>query len=214
MLSEDIVGKLDELTELADSAKIAIALGEAYNPKGLSFLGPHNELRNALFHTMEMIKTREENAKCQSEFRAAKSHFRRAGCDAYELLCVNCIQYIRDLLIEYDTEDINIAIPGYYTEIRKTANEVGREVAKIKLDKDLTKQNGEDLFRYFYNQAEKIIGYVELIDEYIPNIIEIQKKKEVLRVKNKRKEQRYIFLQIITGIVIASVFFILGFFVS
>jgi len=86
MLSEDFIDKLNKLTELADDAKLAIALAEAYNPSKRSLIGPHNELRNALFHVMEMVKAKEDATKYDGEFRAAKSHFKRAGCDAYELL--------------------------------------------------------------------------------------------------------------------------------
>jgi len=56
MLSKDFVpdflNKLNELSELSEDANLAIALAEAYNPKKLSFLGPHNEMRNALFHNV------------------------------------------------------------------------------------------------------------------------------------------------------------------
>jgi len=211
MLSKKFVPEfIDNLTELAkldEDARIAIALAEAYNPGQKSFLGLHNEMRNALSHVMEMVRVKDKKNKCNSEFRGASSHFRRAGCDAYELLCISCIKYIEDLLSKYDHEDINIVFPAYYTEIRKTAIDVGRKVAEIKLNKDLIQPKEEDLFEYFFNQADILIKCVKKVNEHIPAIIEIQKKKK----KNKQKE---LFLQVGIAIVIAVLFFILGLYIK
>ena len=203
MLPEVFETNLDELAKLAEETNIAIALAEAYNPKQLSFLGVHNELRNALFHVMGMFKVRNEEVKYNDEFGAAKSHFRRAGCDAYELLCMSCIEHITDLLFKYDHEDINIAIPGYYTEIRKTALDAKNKVAEMKQNKDLKKKSVEALFEYYFNQAELLVKYVKRINEYIPAIIEIQKQ----RGKDKRKER---LISVGIAIVIAAVSFVLG----
>ena len=200
---QDFINKLGELTELHDKAVKTIALAEAYNPKRKAYLGLYNELRNALFHVMEMIKTRGDEAKYDNEFRAAKSHFKRAGTDACELLCLNCIEYISDLLRQYD-EDILIAVPGYYTEIRPKAIEIKQNIAEIKLNKDSAK---EDTFENLFNQAEKLIGYVKCIDEYVPDIIEIQKKRR----KGKRNERLF---QIVMAIAIALGFFVLGRYLS
>ena len=199
--------KLNELVELSDDSNLAIALAEAYNPRKLSFLGPHNEMRNALFHVMEMIKAKDnEGEKCDSEFKAAKSHFRRAGCDAYELLSLSCIKYIGDLLSEFDSDDINICFPDYYN-IRQTANEISEKVAKIKLDKDLKKRKSEELFEYFFDQASILVDCVKKINEHIPAIIVIQKQKK----KKKLKEQ---FFQVGIAIAIAVLFFVLGLYIK
>ena len=203
----DFIDKLNKLVELADEAKIAIALAEAYNTKGLSFLGPHNEVRNALFHVIEMIKVKDEMNKYDNEFGVACFHFKRARFDAYELLCIDCIKYVEDLLVDYNHEAINIAFPAYYTEIRKTAMEIRMKLAEIKSKKNLIKQSDEDLFEFFFEQANILIEYVKKINEHIPDIIKIQKKKK----KKKRKE---LLFNIGIAIVIAVVFFILGIYVK
>jgi hypothetical protein len=147
----EFISKLNELAELSDNATLAIALAEAYNPEQLSFLGPHNEMRNALFHIMEMVKAKDNGDKCNNEFKAAKSHFRRAGCDAYELLCLSCI-------------------------------------------------------KYFFEQAQILIEYVNRINAYIPAIIKIQEQRK----KNKWKERLF---QVGIAIAIAAISFILGIYI-
>jgi len=208
MLPAAVLTNLDELTKLTEEASVALALAEFYNPEKLSFLGVHNELRNALFHVMKMVEVRDKKDEknefkaYNNEFNAAKSHLRRAGCDAYELLCISCIKDIEGLLVKYDHEDITIAFPGYY-EIRKTALEVKHKVAEMKQNKDLKSKSVETLFEHYFNQAALLIEHVKRINEYIPAIIEIQREKR----KKKWKEQ---LISVGIAVVIAAVAFVLG----
>ena len=198
--------ELAELAKLHDIAVKAIALAEYYNPQKKVYIGLHNELRDTLSHVMEMIKAKEYNANYNEEFNKASSHLKRAGTDAYELLCLNCEKHVIDLLKPYDSEIINRVFPDYYSQIRPTIIDVNQKVSEKKLDKG----NG-DLFEYLHSQAEILIKHVKSTEKHMCYIIDLQEEE------NKKKKRRTIkkyAMQIIIGILIALGFFVIGLYVS
>jgi hypothetical protein len=60
---------------------------EKYNKGGYSYIGPHNEVRNAFDHVMKMVLSMDDIGMMEKQYNGAKSHLLRAGYDAYELVC-------------------------------------------------------------------------------------------------------------------------------
>jgi len=85
----EFLRKLDYLYDLYIQSREAIALLENYDREKKSYIGPHNEFRNALDHIMRMIEKKDDEISCNEEFKGTESHLLRAGYDAYELICIN-----------------------------------------------------------------------------------------------------------------------------
>ena len=168
----DFIEKLDYLQNLYIRSREAIALLENYNKGKESFLGPHNELRNALDHIMKMIRSKNDAEICEKEYRGAESHLLRAGYDSFELICISQIQYIKEVLSQYSVSDISIGFPDYYKEIRKEILNIEKETAKLRENKRQENSQGKDTFEFYFEAAEKLIAFVKRIDEYIPIINE------------------------------------------
>ena len=200
---KDFSGKLSSLVFLYEKAKLAIVALGTYNQDNEEHIGPHNEMRNALSHIIGMIKNQDNIEVCNGELRAAQAHLRRAGCDAYELLCSHLIEYIHSLLFKFDHDDIAIPFPFYYTEIRPKIIDIQDKIKEIRVDKEVEPNYRGDLFEHFSEQSELLIGYVKVVNNHIPVIMEIKRKRR----KNKLRD--YLIGGLI-GFVISGLFFILS----
>ena len=206
--NNDFIEALDYLQDLYVKSREAIVLLENYNKGKESFIGPHNEMRNALDHIMKMIRGRNKSETFESELRGAESHLLRAGYDSYELICISQIQYISEVLGKYSSIDISVAFPTYYTEIRKEILNIEKQTAKLRETKRQENSHGKDTFEFYFETAEKLIEYVKKIDEYVPIIAECYND----RIAREEKTQKPSKLGIIIGIIgiiigIAGLFF-------
>jgi hypothetical protein len=145
---------------------------------------------------MRMIKAKDDSTLYIKEHKGAESHLLRAGYDAYELICINQIEYIKNVLEQYTPNDISIGFPDYYTEIRISIVDIEKETARLRQSK--AKENGalDDGFKYYFASAEKLIGYVKRIDTRLPIIAECYNA----RLKEENKLQKPSKLGVYIGI--------------
>ncbi|GHT45161.1 hypothetical protein AGMMS49965_21880 [Bacteroidia bacterium] len=169
---DKIIEKLDFLQDLYVNARRANILLENYDRDRSSYIGIHNELRNALDHIMRMIQAKGDAHDCEKEFRGAESHLLRASYDAYELVCISQINYIKQTLAIYSTNDINIGFPDYYKEIKPDILDIENETARIREVKRQKSVGERATYEYYFNAAEKLINYVKQIDKHISIIDE------------------------------------------
>ena len=205
------IEKLDYLQDLYIKSREAIALLENYNKGKESFLGPHNELRNALDHIMKMIRSKNDIEVCEKEYRGAESHLLRAGYDSFELICINQIQYIKEILGQYAAPDISIGFPDYYKEIRKEILNIEKETAKLRETKRQEDSHGKDTFEFYFEAAEKLITYVKRIDEHIPIINECYNER-INREKKIQKTSKHGMMWGIIGAIIGLIGFLYAYF--
>lgn len=193
-MSDNLVENLIYLKNLYIKA---IALLENYDREKKSYIGPHNELRNAFDHIMRMIEKKDVEVSFYEEFRGAESHLLRAGYDAYELICINHINYIKNVLGSYSPNDISIGFSDYYSIIRPNIVDIEKETAKIREVKRQEKETqksvvestlGNDTFTYYFEAANKLENYMKEIDRHIISIRDayndrIKKKKMTIKKK-------------------------------
>ena len=201
MVSESFIYKLDGLTKLHAEATKAITLAEFYSD-GKFYIALQNELKNALFHIMEMVKSKEENFKCDEEFQKAESHLNRAIGDAYELLCLTYYETTVNILRQYDTEDIIKIFPAYYSQIRPAMLRISEMAALKKND-----NKNEEFLCFFRENVSILMEYYEQIHENIPLLAELKKQR-------KKNTQKKWFRSTAIAIIIAIAFFVLGLYIS
>ncbi|MDR1342825.1 MAG: hypothetical protein LBK18_06180 [Prevotellaceae bacterium] len=127
------IKRLDEIAEQYKLTKKVIIFLEKYNKGNNSYLGPHNEVRNAYDHVMKMVTSKNDTDEVERQYQGAKSHLMRAGHDAYELLCTNCIYYINNTIAYFKPSDIKNGFPDYYSKgIRAKIIEIQEGLAGYK----------------------------------------------------------------------------------
>jgi hypothetical protein len=179
--NNNFIDKLDYLQDLYIKSREAIALLENYNQEKDAFLGLYNEMRNALDHIMRMIGGRNKQDVIEKEFKDTESHLLRAGYDAYELICISLIQYIKVELKKYSPTDIKLGLPSYYSEIREDILKVEKQTASIREKKE----HGKEMFAFYFESAERLIKHIKEIDKSTPTIDEFYNDR--IKKENKAK---------------------------
>jgi hypothetical protein len=192
------VSRLAYLHDLYVKANEAIILLENYSASQSAFIGTHNELRSALNHIMWMVKYKDDEAAYEKEFSSAEAHLWRAGYDAYELTCIEQIDFITKTFSgKYSVADLRMGVPDYYERIRPAMEEVKLKIANIRANKKGGKICGKDAFEAYFGLAEQLIGYAKEIMVKIPTIDACRAE----RMKKEGKEKK----KLVWGIVISAV---------
>jgi hypothetical protein len=194
---EYFIKKLDEVTEQYLLTKEVIIFLEKYNRGNNSYLGPHNEVRNAYDHVMKMVISRGNTSEMEQQYIGAKSHLLRAGYDAYELLCSNCIAYINDTIKHFKPSDIKNGFPEYYSNgMRANIIEIQKELTGYRMRhpvennvQDLGKHevtevhDASDLekaqlnYSYYHKSAKQLLAYSDDMDRHVPDIDDFRKER-------------------------------------
>lgn len=171
-----------EIIELYNSIKYMYALCEETDPELKTNLQPLNEFRAALDHLMRiegivhLDEYKEENI--QEEARKLKSHLRRAFFDIGDMLSINYRNMIIDILVNYDSSEIEMAIPKYYPEIRPRLEELSSKIAQLRTDR---KSNSVDDYIKIIEELKNKLNY---INSALPALQEIKNKNKRTRRKN------------------------------
>jgi hypothetical protein len=207
----NFIEKLTCLEDLYSKANGAIILLENFNVSQDAYIGPHNEQRNALNHIMRMVRQKDDSPSYEKEFDAAKAHLWRAGYDAYELICIDQIDYITRILGDkYSTTDVRIGLPDYFERIRPSVESIKTEIATIRSQKKNGKINGVDVFEAYFELADKLINYVKEITVRIPIIDACYTERITNEREQKTKSRRNFILGVVINVVVAALFFLLG----
>ncbi|MDR1022594.1 MAG: hypothetical protein LBL94_04910 [Prevotellaceae bacterium] len=65
------IKRLDEITEQYKLTKKVIIFLEKYNKGNNSYLGPHNEVRNAYDHVMKMVTSKNDTDEVERQYQGA-----------------------------------------------------------------------------------------------------------------------------------------------
>ena len=85
---------------------------------------------------------------------------------------------------------------AFSVKIKKEIFNIEQETAKLRETKGKENLQGKEIFEFYFEAAEKLIGYVKKIDEYIPIITEFynerinQENEQKNREKNAQKLSR------------------------
>ncbi len=200
----------DEIISLYNTIKILYAQCEETDAALYTNLQPLNEFRAALDHMMRIAGieyTNEyKNKSASEEATKLRSHLRRALFDICDMLAINYRMKIIDTLEDFTVEEIQAAIPKYYSEIRPRINDISEQIPELRTEKRFNSLEEEETAVEDYPKVIKELqGYRRHIDDAMPSLIEI-------RNKNKKKERDALIWQkivpiasILIGIIIAVV---------
>lgn len=196
-----------EIISLYNTIKSLYALCEETDVELNTNLQPLNEFRAALDHLMRIIgieKTDEYNNKSAvDEAKKLCSHLRRAFFDICDMISINYRTKIINTLEYYDSEEINYAIPTYYSDIRPRIEEISENIAHLRTDKRINSVSEKETAIDDYPKIiEELKGYYITVSKAVPSLIEIKKK-------NKKKNRKAIVIPII-AIVVSIIIAIIG----
>lgn len=172
---ESFITKIVALSGLYQDVKQILILAENINDGQSLYLGPINELRNALDHVMRAFFNYTSNPKDSNlEVSKIKEHLLRAGYDGYEIIATTLINQIQESPIkDFKTEAITNIFPEYYSKYQKELLEVKRGLADIRAnkipEKIIQKIESND-FKLYLTQINRLFEISDTINLKIPAI--------------------------------------------
>lgn len=201
----------EDIVSLYNTIKSLYALCEETDPELNTNLQPLNEFRAALDHLMRIIGIEKtdgyEEKSAVDEAKKLRSHLRRALFDICDMVSINYRTKIIDVLEDYEVEEINSAIPTYYSKMRPRIEEISEEIATLRTEKRFnTSAEEETAVDEYPKIIEELKGYYKTINKSIPSLLEIKEKNK------KKKRDAFLVQKVIPigSIVVAIVIAIIG----
>lgn len=196
-------------------AKEIAIKAESMDSLNKSYVQPLHELRYCLDHFMRSLdyEENEENKEnIKKSIRSAIGHLQRTYSDSIEWMLVNVKEEYLFILDGYTNEQVQLAFPEYYTEIRPALEKITQIVDEYKINKSVEKateptmalevaQNAANQF-LTEDVAEKLQNYLDLLHSREVSLIEAKARDRKAAIRDK------IILPIITaavGAIIATV---------
>jgi hypothetical protein len=204
------IDELVALSKLYQTVKEILILTENMVVDQAIYLGPINELRNALDHVMRsfsLLGNDEKRAK--AELAKVKEHLLRAGYDGYELIAIGQLDKVQNSPIAtYDSDIISRVFPDYYTVYQKELRSIQRELAEIRADKtpekiiDKAKDND---FDSYLKQIQRLVAINDDISHCIPELERAHEIKNGLKKNDRRWDlKKLAIIAVIAGILTVS----------
>lgn len=207
----------EEIISLYNTIKSLYALCEETDSELNTNLQPLNEFRASLDHMMRIAgieKTDEYKGKSAAE-EATKlqCHLRRALFDICDMLAINYRTKIIDALQDFTVEEIDCAIPTYYSVIRPRVEEISEKISEYRTEKRFSTIEEEETAVYDYPETIKELqGFYKVITNAMPSLIEIRRKNASARKETERKALVWQKIFPVVSFVIAVIVAIIGWF--
>lgn len=205
--------KWEEIFNLYNTIKWLYALCEETDTELNTNLQPFNEFRAALDHVMRLIAIENieeyKGKNAEDEVKKLFTHLRRAFFDICDMLSINYRNKIIDVLEDYTVDEIQSALPDYYSKIRPRIEEISETIASLRTNKRF---NGNEEQETALDEYPKIIEelqkYYKTVNSAIPSLLDIKNK-------NKAKERKNIWIQWVIpigGLVVGTAVGVIGWF--
>jgi hypothetical protein len=185
-------------SDLYFKVRYYIILAEKIDKEGKIYIGPLNELRNALDHIFKSVVAT-DSEHFDYEMKEVKEHMVRAGWDVYEVMALNIGDDVVDKIKKYDTDTLTKAFPDYYPKIKPEINAIKKELAKIKQNRQSNNFDDFGVFDKYFDQIEKYLKINEEVDNVIPSLEEYKRKKTFEKWKDRIAG---FFIAVIIGIIL------------
>lgn len=172
----------EEIINLYNTIKWLYALCEETDTELNTNLQPLNEFRAALDHLMRIVAIENlddyKEKDANDEATRLCSHLRRALFDICDMISINYRNKIIDVLEDYSVEEIQSALPSYYSEIRPRIETISEEIASLRTEKRFnTDKNAETAADEYPKIIEELQGYYKTINLSVPSLLEIREKR-------------------------------------
>lgn len=203
-----------KIIKLYSTTKTLTILAEEHEPEEWKkFLQPAMEEGYALAHIMrakaaklgfsEDLEPDSKPGYIEKNLDKAIGHFYRAFFDTADWLSVIMRQKIINALKTYDNICITSVMPEYYQTIRPNIEKINSEIAKIREDKDIGKDDSENTAL-----IDQVDGYKEKLDNlltYHKTIITKLPALEQYKNKEAKKDFRQHIIAFFIGVVVAVI---------
>lgn len=204
----DYTDEVELLRLWYEKAKEAAIKAESMDSLNKAYIQPLHEFRYCLDHFMRSIDF-EQSAESKEIIRksifSAVGHLQRSYSDSIEWILVNVKEEYMVTLAKYTNDQIQIAFPEYYTEIRPALEKITQAVNEYKINKSVerateilsdrelkTLQIVTDQF-LTEDVAEKLQNFRNTLHSREESLIEAKRRDRRAAVKDK------VILPIITG---------------
>lgn len=211
----------DEIISLYNTIKSLYALCEETDPELKTNLQPLNEFRAALDHMMRIAgieKTNEYKTKSAAEEASKlKSHLRRALFDICDMLAINYRSKIINALEDFSPEEIDYAIPTYYSVIRPRVEEISENIPELRTEKRFNSIEEEETAVNDYPMVIKELqSFNRTIINSIPSLIEIREKNALARKEEEAERKALVWQKIVpvASIIVGVIIAVIGWFVG
>lgn len=204
----------EEIFSLYNTIKWLYALCEETDTDLNTNLQPLNEFRAALDHLMRIVAIQNldeyKDKDANDEVKRLRSHLRRAFFDICDMLAINYRNKIIDVLQDYTVDEIQRALPDYYSKIRPRIEQISEEIASLRTEKRFNGDKQEETAVDEYPEIIKELQeYYKFVNSAVPSLLE-------MRQQNQKVEQKNIVVQWIIpilAILIGAIIGIVGWFV-
>jgi hypothetical protein len=189
-----------QLIQLHQCSKEIFLRAEETDSSFKSFIQPGQELKHAYEH---IIRAQAANLKINNageqyaydNLHKALGHEYRAFFDAADWLSISIRDKIIQSMAPYSNSCINSVFPEYYHDIRPRIERVSKEIAKIRVAKDISRNNDilSEVGKY-QNEINTLLDFVEEIPRQIPALEEFKSKElsEETRIDVKTAKWNYL----------------------
>ncbi len=213
MQNEEILWK--KIVTLHLHLKEIILIAEEFSLNYQTFLQPFLEQRNAFDHFMRVKAAQlglsentgnEEYVK--DNYDKMIGHLYRAFFDAADWLSVSIRERIIENLDGFTNDSINSCIPEYYGNINLEIDQISKEIAGLRKNKDIGKKDNAQLLSEVEKYRDSVLtlfDHLKMIQSCLPSLFEY-KEKEANELK---KERRFTIISLIVtaflGAIIGSI---------
>lgn len=200
------------LLQWYDRTKKIVIETESLDNLNKSFIQPLHEQRYCLDHLMRAVsyeKQSEKDELIKKSLTSAISHLQRAYSDCIEWLLLSVKDEFLNVLKPYSKEQIDIAFPEYYKEIRPSIEKITTMINDYKINKSVEKATDSELIleestnlsntlseQFVSDDTFKTLkNYLQLLYEHEPLLIEVSRKDRKVYIRDR------IIIPIITGII-------------
>lgn len=212
------VEKLKDLTELYIVVKELIIYFEEVNPEQKSDIQPINELRNAFDHLMRVvavwlsISERDDSSEyIITHLNKSFGHVYRAGYDTIDFLALTIKGLIFETIKGYKSKHITVAIPDYYPVIRPDIEDINKNIAKFRAQKDVSENNANHLISYI-KSVKNIVTYYQEILKAIPALDELENEAQKDKELKEKLYQKSNFYDWAKRLIIGFILILIGYF--
>lgn len=215
---EQAIEKLKDLTELYIVVKELIIYFEEVNPEQKSDIQPINELRNAFDHLMRVVavwlsisERDDANEYIIVHLNKSFGHVYRAGYDTVDFLALTMKGLIIETLKGYKSKLINVAIPDYYPMIRPAIEDLNKNIAKFRSQKDVAENNANHLISYI-ESVKDIVAHYQKILKAVPALDELENEAQKDRELKEKLNKKSNFHDWVKKLIVGFILILIGYF--
>lgn len=173
----------EKTVNLFNQIKSLYALCEETDPELKTNLQPLNEFRAALDHVIRVVAIQSlseySEKDAYSEWQKLQSHLRRAFFDICDMVSINYRNQIIDDLEPYSPDEISLAIPMYYSNIKPRMEEITRYIASLRTEKRFGPTDEDSALDEYPKIIDELSKIKRTISNALPSLIELNRKNKI-----------------------------------